>query len=228
MTAAAFFDMDGTLLRGESQLSFLLWCLKTRRARLLRSSLVFFRYAAYVAGLTKDARRLRDAGFDLFQGTSATELAEFGQQFFDGCMSRRIRSFASKLLDSHRRNGHAVILVTSALESLAMPLANFLGIEFVVATRLMEQGGVLTGARETPEPYGSGKRQLIEQLCVARGYAPERCYAYGDHISDVELLSWVGHPVVVNPTQRLARVARERHWRILDLERGIPRELIDW
>lgn len=227
MKTAAFFDMDGTLLRGESQFSFLLWCVNHRKAPLLPAVRVLTAYAAYLLGKTDDAGELRRAGYALFKGRSAAELEELGRKFFDTRLIRRFREFAPLLVARHRKQGHEVILVTSAVEALARPLAEHLQFDGVIATRLTARDGILTGERELPEPYGPDKKELTARWAARKGYAPEDCYAFTDHVSDAALLEWAGHPVAVNPVPALRGLAFRKGWPLLDLDFGVPREYLD-
>ena len=131
-----------------------------------------------------------------------------------------LRRQAIPLVEAHRQRGHVTGLVTSACEAVACPVAKKLGVDALVATRLVERDGVCTGERILPEPYGAGKRFLAEAFCAEHGVSATDSFAYSDHHSDMPLLEAVGHPVAVNPTRRLRGVAGLRGWSVLDLDQA--------
>lgn len=218
MKAAAFFDMDGTLLCGESQLSFLLWCWWQHLAPPVRSLWVVGRYAEYVLGVSRDGLGLRESGFALMKGLSSERLEKAAAAFCAGRLGRGLRRQAVPLVEAHRQRGHVTVLVTSACEAVAGPVAEKLGVDALVATRLAAKDGVCTGERVLPEPYGPGKRLLVERFCAEHGVSPKESFAYSDHHSDAPLLEAIGHPVAVNPTRKLRGIAAARGWGVLDLD----------
>lgn len=218
MKTAAFFDMDGTLLQGESQLGFLIWCWHRGIAPRWRALRVMAVYLTYLSGIERDAVRLRQVGFELFKGLEVSKINLAGEEFFKTYLQSRIRRRARALVRSHQEAGHLLALVTSASESVARPFARSLGIEILVATRLKSENGIFTGERQLPEPYAFEKQGLVLKICDEQGICAESSYAYSDHHSDLDFLEVVGHPRVVHPTNVMRRLASERGWKLVDLE----------
>ena len=223
MSKAAFFDIDGTLLRGESQFSFLLWCIRRGMVPLHRALPVVARYAGYLAGVSADARKLRASGYRLFQGLPVNPIEKEAEAFFNENLASRFRLHAKSLVESHRASGHLVVLITSTCDPVARVIATRLQPDALIATNLVTVAGVFTGERELPEPYGKGKRVLVEKFCAERGLIPAECFAYTDHHSDIPILEFVGHPSAVNPTNRLTRTCARRGWNVVDLECEQPK-----
>jgi hypothetical protein len=67
--------------------------------------------------------------------------------------------------------------------------------------------------------YGGGKARAITELAARDGLDLGASYAYSDSESDLPMLECVGHPVVVNPDATLRRIARERGWEVVRLDR---------
>ena len=223
MSKAAFFDIDGTLLRGESQFSFLLWCIRRGMVPLHRSLPVVARYAGYLAGVSADARKLRTSGYRLFQGLPVSPIEKEAEAFFHENLAHRFRLHAKSLVETHRARGHLIVLITSTCHPVARVIATRLQPDTLIATNLVTAAGVFTGERELPEPYSKGKRILVEKFCTERGIIPAECFAYTDHHSDISILEFVGHPTAVNPTKRLTRTCARRGWNVVDLECEQPK-----
>lgn len=218
MKTAALFDMDGTLLQGESQFGFLVWCWRCGIAPRWRALRVLAVYLLYLSGIERDAVSLRQVGFELFKGLEVSKINLAGEKFFKTYLQSRIRRRARDLVLAHQEAGHLLALVTSASESVARPFARSLGIEILIATRLKSENGIFTGERELPEPYAYGKQGLVLKLCDEQGICARNSYAYSDHHSDLAFLEVVGHPRVVHPTSAMKRLAGERGWKLADLE----------
>lgn len=218
MKTAAFIDLDGTLLSGESQFSFMMQCWRNGLISRISSIKVIITYAAYVMGITGNASRLRDAGFMLMQGMNGSDLDPVGKSFAETILNRKLRKDSVPLLAAHKTRDHLLVLVTSACEPIACPFARFLGIDHVIATRLKLDNGIFTGQRQFPEPYGEGKRTLVERFAVEHGVSLINSYAYTDHHSDLSLLELVGNPRVVHPTKELRKLAKARGWKPISLD----------
>jgi putative phosphoserine phosphatase / 1-acylglycerol-3-phosphate O-acyltransferase len=218
MKTAAFFDMDGTLLRGESQFSFLLWCLRRGIAPRMRALPVVVQYASYLAGLSDDASELRKAGFDLLRGISVENLEQASTRFFHDNLIQRFRNQATALIEAHRQQKHLIVLVTSACKPVALPVASRLNCDAIIATHLLTSGDHYTGERVLPEPYAEGKTKLVEIFCQENSINPKDCFVYADHHTDVALLEFVGNPVPTNPNKKLRRFAKRNSWPVLDLD----------
>ncbi len=135
------------------------------------------------------------------------------------CLAREILPAISReaieTIEQHKRRRHMVVLLTGSLDLLINPLADRLGVDAAIATRLEQQNGSYTGHLSPPHPYGEGKRVLLERFAREHRISLSHSYLYGDSHADLAALHAVGHPRVVNPHARMARIARERGWRIL-------------
>lgn len=218
MKTAVFFDMDGTLLQGESQLGFLVWCWRRGIAPRWRALRVIAVYLLYLSGIERDAVRLRRVGFELFKGLDVSTINLAGEEFFRTYLQSRIRKRTCDLVCAHQEAGHLLVLVTSACEQVAGPFARSLGIEVLIATHLKSRNSVFTGERRLPEPYAYEKQGLVLKFCAEQGICAESSYAYSDHHSDLAFLEVVGHPRVTHPTNTMKRLACERGWKLVDLE----------
>jgi HAD superfamily hydrolase (TIGR01490 family) len=122
------------------------------------------------------------------------------------------------LIEENRAAGYRNVLVSGSLDFAIAPLALHLGLDDVVANRLVFRDGVATGEIASPVIAESAKVAAMEDL--ARRYHADRaeCRAYSDSHSDLPMLEAVGLPSATNPDRRLTRVAKERGWPVLHLK----------
>lgn len=213
---AAFFDFDNTLLPGQaSELRFFrfLW----------RRGLVGWRDV--YGSLFWLARHLTDASLQplrerklYLRGKRADDIEPLADEFCRDVLCPGLSSDGLAKMDEHRRAGHHIILVTGSLDFLLAPLAQWLGIDQVLAAKPERLDGRYTGNLIPPLPYGEGKRLLITQLALHSELDLATCYAYGDSPGDVEILRLVGHPLVINPIRGMRGIARRHQWPVVRWE----------
>ena len=117
-----------------------------------------------------------------------------------------------ELVRQHREQGHLVAIVSGATKFVVQPLAERLGIDHILYTRLEVEGGAFTGRLVEPICFEEGKIYWLQQLVEDENIDLAKSYFYSDSITDLPLLELVGHPVVTNPDPRLYRIAARRHW----------------
>jgi phosphoserine phosphatase len=118
------------------------------------------------------------------------------------------------LFEEHRAAGREVVLVSSSGEEVVGPIGEMLGVDRVIATRMIVEEGRYTGDIAF-YAYGENKRTAIAELSTAEGWDLADCYAYSDSATDVPMLEAVGHPFAVNPDKALRKAAAERDWPVL-------------
>lgn len=149
-------------------------------------------------------------------GQPAAAMARLARVFVADEVCPYVTPKALAVLENHRRQGHRLFLLTGCPEFLIRPLADELGIESLIGTRLEESNGICTGRLIPPHPYGEAKRRLLEIWAVNKGIHLAASHAYADSPADQAVLEAVGHPHVVNPNHRMRRIAAARGWPILE------------
>jgi HAD superfamily hydrolase (TIGR01490 family) len=219
MKAAAFFDLDHTLLGANSGA---LWA--RRELRLGRISLA----QAFEAILHTVLHRLslEDADAPLrralafYRGETEADLARWTREWFREEVKDRFVPGAAAVLEEHRRAGHLRVLLTSSSPYLALVVSEHLGLDAWLSQGYAVEDGRLTGEPVLPLCYGSGKAVYARRFASERGVDLGASYFYTDSYSDLPTLLAVGHPRVVNPDLRLRWCARRRGWPILDWRRA--------
>lgn len=207
-----FFDVDGTLLRGNINTAILLYLFRKKilsPAMLVRS---VFWYSLWCVGVVRDVGRIAQRGAAELAGVSEKHLCMLVDEAFQAQVKRRIYQEAVSLIESHRTQGHEVILLSSSFEPFIQKVASYLGISDAIGTRLAVEDGVYTGAIDGDIVWGN-KHHIV--AAYQREYLPKEVYAYSDQHQDTPMLERVTNPVAVNPDYFLKREARKRGWKIL-------------
>ena len=164
-----------------------------------------------------DRRRFNELLFAVYRGISHDRLHILAEEAFDATMRRAVYPGARDLVQRSLALGHEVVLVSGALDVLMDRLAAHLGATAFIANRLEFQDGYATGKLLRPIVAGPEKARLVREWSRDRGHDLGDCFAYSDSYSDVPMLSVVGHPCVVNPDLRLAKLARTYAWPVIHL-----------
>jgi HAD superfamily hydrolase (TIGR01490 family) len=215
MNQICFFDMDKTLISGNSGVSFMRYSLrrgKTSRWKVLKS---LVDYARYRYDLLNMEVAYRDSLRPLV-GVREEELVQFCQEWFEDAVLPLIYSEARDFVHHHLGRGERVAIISNATSYAVAPLAQYLGVPHVLATRLEVQQGVFTGEYIKPLCFRQGKVFWAEKLAREIGADVGQSTFYTDSITDLPLLERVRDRRVVNPDPRLRRLARQRGWAILD------------
>lgn len=214
---AAFFDMDKTLLSGSS--AVLLARYMQRRGELARQDAIRFLKATlrYKLGRLDMIETTRQIVREL-AGHSEAERIAYTRQWFTEHLIDYVTEEGRRWVESHRRLGHRVALITASPSYTADQLAEHLGMagEDVMATRFEVHHGRFTGRMLEPMVYGEGKLDAARTYAQSHGVDLHSSYFYTDSIADLPLLEMVGYPVAVNPDRPLRRLARSRGWSIVN------------
>ncbi len=123
-----------------------------------------------------------------------------------------ISARARSVVAQRQARGDLCAVLTSSTAYAAKPVADFLGIEHVLASRLVAEDGRLTGSIEEPFCFGGAKVTVAERWAREHEVDLRVSAFYTDSITDLPMLDAVGEPVVVNPDPRLRWTAWRRGW----------------
>lgn len=211
----AFFDLDRTLISGYSVLAL---ALETARHAASRGEL------GQAAKLSRDILRQKvdPAGGNYHRlvrrlaraltGVTEATLEELGQSACHKHLERTLYREAVELVEAHRQRGHHLVIVSAASRYQVEPIARLLGIDDICCTQLVVQNGQFTGEVVAPLCYGEGKALAARRVLRRVGGKLGDSWFYTDSSADLPLLKKVGHPVAVNPSERLAVHARNQRW----------------
>jgi HAD superfamily hydrolase (TIGR01490 family) len=220
--AAAFFDLDKTIIAKSRALAFgrpfFHGGLINRRA-VLKASYAQFVYL--VAGADEDQMdRLRDYMTALCAGWDVQQVRDIVTETLHDIVDPLIFDEAAALIEEHKSHGREVVIVSSSGEEVVGPIGEMVGADHVIATRMVVSDGRYTGEIEF-YAYGANKASAIAEHARRMGYDLDACYAYSDSATDLPMLEIVGHPTVVNPDRALRRLALQRGWPVLTFSRAV-------
>jgi HAD superfamily hydrolase (TIGR01490 family) len=218
--AAAFFDLDRTLIAGSSAFQF---ARAARQAGLLsRRRLAADAWANVVFRLQGSTDEGTEAIKERISTTIAGAEVRVLMRLSPFVLANVLPRVYPEMLEiayGHQDAGRRAYIVTAASAEMAESMAHVLQLDGGLGYRTEIREGVYTGRPAGPFTYREGKAQEMRRLAAEEGVDLSASFAYSDSESDLPMLRAVGHPVVVNPDRTLARVARAEGWPVIRLDR---------
>ncbi|MFD8983691.1 HAD family hydrolase [Streptomyces sp. NPDC059564] len=221
--AAAFFDLDNTVMQGAAIFHFGRGLYKREFFRRRELARFAWQQAWFRLAGVEDPNHMqdaRDSALSIVKGHKVSELMSIGEEIYDEYMAERIWPGTRALAQAHLDAGQKVWLVTAAPVETATIIARRLGLTGALGTVAESVDGIYTG-RLVGEPlHGPAKAEAVRALAAAEELDLARCAAYSDSHNDIPMLSLVGHPYAINPDTKLRKHARANDWRLRDYRTG--------
>ena len=214
----AIFDLDNTLLNGDSDHSWGQFLVDNQwvNADTFRAANDTF-YRQYQDGTLDIHEYLTFALTPLAQHDDAT-LAQWHRHFMRDYIEPMILPPAEALIERHRRAGDTLMIITATNSFVTAPIASRLGIPHLLASEAeRDNNGRYTGRPCGIPCFQQGKVQRLQQWLADNSQQLDGAYFYSDSHNDLPLLQQVDHPVAVDPDDRLRRVAEDSGWPVISL-----------
>jgi len=223
MTQAAFFDLDKTIIAKSSTLAFTGKLHKAGllgRKTLMRAALSQTFYVLFGADHDQ-LEKTREILMTLTKGWDRAEIEAIVEETLDDVVAPLVYAEALFLIDEHLREGRRVFIVSASPEEVVRPLAHYIGVQDIIATRAkVDEEGRYTGEVEL-YAYAETKAEVIRAVAEEQDIDLAESYAYSDSATDLPMMHAVGHPVAVNPDKELREAAEEHGWPILEFVRQV-------
>ncbi len=219
MPAAAFLDLDRTLVAGSSGFYWARAAVDAGMISRRRMAGIIWQNVSFrLHGSTDEATdRIRDQISELVAGQRAIDLRRMMPEVLAGVLPR-VYPQMLRIAYDHQDAGRKVYIATASSQVMADTLSYVLGFDGGIGARSEVVDGRLTGRDEGVFTYREGKAERIREVAAAEQLDLAESYAYSDSESDLPMLRLVGHPVAVNPDAELARIAAQEGWEVLRFE----------
>ena len=215
--ALAIFDLDNTLIAGDSDHSWGEFLVAEQRvdAREFREINDQF-YADYVAG-SLDIFAYLEFSLRPLSQIPMVELQQLQTKFMQQVIEPMYLPKARALLQKHRDAGDRLLVISATNRFIVEPICHSLGIEELLATDPEIADGRYTGKVSGIPTYKAGKVTRLRAWLQEQSETLEGSWFYSDSINDLPLLLEVDNPVAVDPCDSLRREAGDQGWPIISL-----------
>lgn len=207
----AFFDIDKTIIRINSGEALI----KMAYRKGVMSTLGILK--AIYAGIQykysmKDTHKIIQKMSSWLKGLSEDKFAKISSEIFKKDLLPNIRPNIIKEINRLKKEGTEVVILSSAISSVCVPLGKHLNMDAVICTELEVEEGKFTGRPVGKFCFRDEKLVRLKEFCQMRNFSLDNAAYYADAIDDLPALEAVGFPVCVTPDKKLTKIAIERGW----------------
>lgn len=213
----ALFDLDGTLLSGDSDHSWGQFLVEKNivDAQTYEAKNDYF-YQQYLAGSLDILEYLSFSLAPLTQ-FSLPELTQLHDEFMLLKITPLLQEKAIDLVTEHKEQGHTTMIITATNEFVTAPIARLFGVDYLIAPTPEVINERYTGKITGIPSFQEGKVTRLNQWLEKTGNTLKDSYFYSDSHNDLPLLKLVDNPVVVDADETLKREAEQHGWPIISL-----------
>nr|WP_315292108.1 HAD-IB family hydrolase [Serratia proteamaculans] len=214
--AAAFFDVDETLIRMKSMFHFYHYWSKVRGSQKVYETFIKTFQQALTEGVKREV--LNRMYYRQFAGVDIDDIYQVADDWFHEYLGGDA-DYISSVVDrfqQHKISGHLTVFISGSMLPLLKPLGQRLGVDAILCSKLLlDDKGKLTGEIGEPQTIGQGKQHALLSFSQNSHIDLAKSFAYGDDLSDIPMLTATGNPVCVGERSNLAEYARQHNWKII-------------
>ena len=215
--ALAIFDLDNTLIAGDSDHSWGEFLISEQRVDAQQFQKINDQfYADYVSG-SLDIFAYLEFSLRPLTEIPMVELDELHEKFMQQVIAPMQLPKAQALLEKHREAGDRLLIITSTNRFIVEPICHSLGVVELLASDPEIVDGCYTGKVSGTPTYQEGKVIRLKAWLEEQSETLEGSWFYSDSINDLPLLLEVDHPVAVDPCDSLLEKAEDKQWSIISL-----------
>lgn len=212
------FDMDGTLIDGQSQQYFLKYMLDKKYINKIQYFKIFFWFVLYKIGIVNNPKKISTIAFSFMKGIKTEQMNFLVEDFFSSILKDKIYSAGKEKVDWHLKMNNDLLLLTNAIEPIAKIVTKYLNIPEYLCTELEIIDNIYTGKILGVNTYGRNKVLKILSYVKENDCNIKKTWAYCDHGSDIDIMGIVKHPIAVNPDKTLKKESKRRGWKIINFK----------
>lgn len=200
----AFFDMDGTLVGGDTNDITLHHFVKIGLAP-----------SDMLVKLDECARKFFEGSLDIneFVRFAVTPLLKLSGEEQYKVLHDTVRDLiiplvkpgAKRAIEFHKQRNDRIFIVTSTCDYIVEHVASLLGISDYIAAPMEKIDGRLTGKQCGVVPFQEDKVKRINEVLEKDNLSLDDSYAYGDSINDLPMLMMCKHRYAVDPNEKLLK-----------------------
>lgn len=223
---AAFIDLDGTLIKGQSQALFIKFLKDKNFIGKFQSYLILFWFILYKIGMTKKPYKILTYALSCFKGKPVKEIYSYIDEFIVNIVRSHYYKDVPLFLDDLRSKNIKLIILSTSVDILVEKIAQDLNIKSYLATSVEIINGTFTGKIRGEHNYGVRKINRIMEYISRENIKMSNVIVFADNYSDKEMLAQAGKGIVVNPDRGMKEWALQNNLHMIYLDRYEPVQYI--
>ncbi|MEK9976954.1 MAG: HAD-IB family hydrolase [Gammaproteobacteria bacterium] len=211
MTELLIFDLDNTLLAGDSDRN---WGIFLAEQKVVDSS--------YLDESEKFYNNYYEGSLDIdgflsfclrpLIDNDMSYLLKLRQQFIDEKIKPIVTQTGKKLIDESQAEGKTVIIATATNDFVTRPIADLFNVDTLIATEFEIQNNSFTGKVLGEPCFRDGKLNKVKKWINENDYDLSETSFYSDSFNDLPLLEKVKYPVIVDGDDKLVEIGKNNNW----------------
>ncbi|QUX93112.1 HAD-IB family hydrolase [Marinomonas sp. A3A] len=213
----AIFDLDGTLLNGDSDYTWGQFLVEKELVNSQDYKLANDKFfEEYQAG-TLDIHEYLAFSLEPLTKFSREELTKLHNTFMQEKVQPMMQEKANALIKHHKDQGHFLLMITATNQFVTGPIGDALGMDHIIAPVPEIIDDHYTGKIVGVPSFQDGKVTRLNDWLAETGHTMEGSYFYSDSRNDLPLLELVSHPIAVDADETLTKIAQDRGWQHISL-----------
>ncbi|MGR5299146.1 HAD family hydrolase [Vibrio mediterranei] len=217
VSKVAFFDVDETLINCKSMFDFQEYYLQKKHGRLGKLFFqLYWKIIKILASMKVDRVKINAFYYRLYKNQSYQSILDVGESWYNYRRNKRgfFKDETITLMKNLQGDGFKIVFVSGSFQACLEPIRRELDADEILCAELELSQGKITG-RLSQRAIGKYKADLVHKYLIKNKINSDNCYAVGDHISDLDMLSIVGNPIVVRNCEKLEKIAIQENWQII-------------
>ncbi len=213
LKGVAVFDLDGTIINGQSQFLFLNFLVKNKKISIFSITPLLIWFLLYKFNLVSSPNKAFGYALKIFQKLTYEELSKLAidftnDEYFNSKKNKKIL----ELIEKHKKEGNLIILLSTAIDIITKKISEQLKIDYCISSVVEQEKNKIINIKVV---NGLSKLDELKSFFKKNNLETENTYAYGDDISDLPVLMFAKHRVAVNPSRKLKKYAKNNNWIII-------------
>lgn len=213
----AIFDLDNTLLAGDSDYSWGQFLVQKRLVDEKKYAEANDRFYQQYKAATLDIHEYLRFSLAPLTRYTLDELAVLHAEFMRDFIEPMMLPKAKALLQEHRAQGDYLLIITATNSFVTHPIAKHLGVDDILASDAEIVDGRYSGKGTGTPCFQGGKVTRLNEWLKEKSFTLDDAFFYSDSINDLPLLEKVPNPVAVDADDKLTAIAIQRNWVRLSL-----------
>lgn len=219
MSKIAFIDIDGTILKGQSQQYFIKFLFEKKFISALDFVYIYGWFAAYRVGIARNAAGILNYALRKFIGTNSSQINNLMEEFYGKIIQPRLFRNSLALFETLKTAGYRAVLLSAAVEPIVKKISEKMTADEYICTELeLDENGAYTGKLLENHLYGNEKSAKAQEYILQHALRQTEALAIADHPSDKSILEYASTSFVANPKEEMRKWALEKNIPVIYLD----------
>ncbi len=216
MAGIVFFDLDGTMVCGQTQQMLIKYLFHKNRLNFFYLLISLLWFALYKIRVVRNVEKIMSQSYKIIKGWDYEDTQILIKDFFDTEIKKKIYPQAIAIIKKYQLDGKDIVIISNTPQIIVNEIIKYFNLSHGYGTRLEIINNKFTGKISGHAVYGIEKVNLIKREMPHIDFNKKNTISYSDHYSDIPLLKLTSKSFVVNPDKKLKIAAIKNKWQLVN------------